>query len=153
MKRAWELNNPVEIKSSEVGWFTEAVSLQPAEGVAEENEIKMKTENMRYLTNNIQKLAWIKRAEKGQQINISCLKLGNARILFMPGELFVEYQLAAKAMYPEKFVAMAAYGDYGPFYIGTKEAYKQGGYEIEVSPVTSDAEEVLMSAIKKLLAH
>jgi len=153
MKRAWELNNPVEIRSSEVGWFTEAVSLQPAEGVADEIELKMKTENMRYLTNNVQRLAWIKRAEKGQQINISCLKLGNARILFMPGELFVEYQLAAKAMYPEKFVAMAAYGDYGPYYIGTKEAYNQGGYEIEVSQVTRDAEEVLMSAIKKLLAH
>jgi hypothetical protein len=25
---------------------------------------------------------------------------------------------------------MAAYGDYGPFYIGTKQAYEQGGYEI-----------------------
>jgi hypothetical protein len=32
----------------------------------------------------------------------------------MPGELFVEYQLAAKAMRPDLFVTMAAYGDYGP---------------------------------------
>ncbi len=153
MKRAWELGKPVEINVSEVGWFTEAVSLQPAKGVKEQIELEMKTGNMRYLTNNIQKLAWIKRAEKGQQINISCLKLGNARILFMPGKPFVEYQLAAKAMHPELFVAMAAYGDYGPFYIGTREAYKQGGYEIEVSPVTCDAEEVLITAMKKLLAH
>lgn len=153
MKRAWELNDPTEIKPGDVGWSTEAVSMQPAKGVAEEIELKMKTEDSRYLTNNIQKLAWIKRVEKGRQINLSCLKLGKARILFMPGELFVEYQLAAKAMHPELFVAMAAYGDYGPFYIGTKEAYSQGGYEIDVSPVTPDAEEVLMSAMKKLLAN
>ena len=31
----------------------------------------------------------------------------------MPGELFVEYQLAAQQMRPNDFVAMAAYGDYG----------------------------------------
>ncbi|MEN6454011.1 MAG: hypothetical protein ABFD10_07115, partial [Prolixibacteraceae bacterium] len=73
------------------------------------------------------------------------------RILFMPGELFVEYQLAAKAMRPDLTVAMAAYGDYGPFYIGTKEAYAQGGYEIKASPVTADVEDILLSAIEKLL--
>ena len=27
------------------------------------------------------------------------------------------------------FVAMAAYGDYAPWYIGTAIAYEQGGYE------------------------
>ena len=47
----------------------------------------------------------------------------NARILFAPGELFVEYQLAAKAMRPDLFVTMAAYGDYGPLYIGTEVSY------------------------------
>jgi hypothetical protein len=48
---------------------------------------------------------------------------------------------------------MAAYGEYGPFYIGTKEAYSQGGYEITSSPVTEEAEEILMTAIRKLLEH
>ena len=44
----------------------------------------------------------------------------------MPGELFVEYQLAAKAERKDLFVAMAAYGDYGPYYIGTAVAYTEG---------------------------
>ena len=47
----------------------------------------------------------------------------------MPGELFVEYQLFAQRLRPDLFVAMAAYGDYSPGYIGTRIAYTQGGYE------------------------
>ena len=71
----------------------------------------------------------------------------------MPGELFVEYQLAAKAMRRDLHVAMAAYGDYGPGYIGTAAAYRQGGYETspKASNVTPEAEQVLMAAMKKLL--
>ncbi len=69
----------------------------------------------------------------------------------MPGELFVEYQLAAKAMRPDLFVSMAAYGDYGPFYIGTEEAYDQGGYEIDASSVTGESENILMDALHSLL--
>jgi len=74
-------------------------------------------------------------------------------LLHLPGELFVEYQLAAKAMRPDLFVAMAAYGDYAPWYIGTAVAYEQGGYETspEASNVAPDAEAVLLSAIRKLL--
>ena len=71
----------------------------------------------------------------------------------MPGELFVEYQLAAKAERPDLFVAMAAYGDYGPWYIGTAKAYEEGGYETQPrsSNVGPSAEAVLMGAIRKLL--
>jgi len=50
------------------------------------------------------------------------------------------------------FVAVAAYGDYGPGYIGTAKAYEEGGYETgEASAVAPEAEAVLMTAIRKLL--
>ncbi|MDD4592788.1 MAG: alpha/beta fold hydrolase, partial [Parabacteroides sp.] len=62
-----------------------------------------------------------------------------------------EYQLAAKKMAPDHFVAMAAYGDYGPFYIGTADAYKEGGYEIESSPETGESEKLILDNIKSLL--
>lgn len=88
----------------------------------------------------------------GHQIPLSCLKLGNARVLHMPGELFVEYQLAAQRMRPDDFITMAAYGDYGPGYIGTKIAYGQGGYETgRVSRVAPKVENVLMDAMEELL--
>jgi hypothetical protein len=47
---------------------------------------------------------------------------------------------------------MAAYGDYGPGYIGTSEAYAQGGYETgTVSRVTPRAEAILSGAMRELL--
>jgi len=47
---------------------------------------------------------------------------------------------------------MAAYGDDGTGYIGTEIAYGQGGYETgTVSRVAPQVEQVLMSAMKKLL--
>jgi hypothetical protein len=65
----------------------------------------------------------------------------------------VEYQLAAKAERPDLFVMMAAYGDYGPWYIGTAVAYTQGGYETTppASNVGPGTEAVLLSAIHQLL--
>ncbi len=55
---------------------------------------------------------------------------------------------------PDLFVAMAAYGEYAPGYIGTEVAYGQGGYETSqrASHVVPSVEEVLMKAIRKLLA-
>lgn len=85
------------------------------------------------------------------RIDLACLTLGPARIVHMPGELFVEYQLAAQRMLPDDFVAMAAFGDYGPSYIGTREAYPQGGYEIGVSRTAPDVEDVLLAGLRTLL--
>jgi len=102
---------------------------------------------------NARKMAWLKRCQEGKQIDIGCLKINNARILYMPGELFVEYQLAAKADRPDLFVAMAAYGDLGMGYIGTAKAYEKGGYEVSerASNVAPEVEGVLMKAIKTIL--
>ena len=73
--------------------------------------------------------------------------------LHLPGELFVEYQLAAQRLRPDLFVAMAAYGDYAPGYIGTEVAYSQGGYESgsHASLVAPNVERTLMDVIERLL--
>ena len=56
---------------------------------------------------------------------------------------------------PDAFVCMAAYGDYGTGYIGTAEAYTQGGYEtsftVPVSRVSPRVESVLTDAMHDLL--
>lgn len=72
----------------------------------------------------------------------------------MPGELFVEYQIAAQQLKPDATVCMAAYGDYAPGYIGTEIAYTQGGYEVQGSSSNTapEVEKVLMDAMWKLFA-
>jgi hypothetical protein len=98
-------------------------------------------------------LVWLRRCQAGDTIDVACLRLGPARVLHLPGELFVEYQLAAQGMRPDLFVAVAAYGDYAPGYIGTEAAYPQGGYE--TSPASSlvapGVERVLTDTVRRLL--
>ena len=97
-------------------------------------------------------LAWMGRVNQGHKVTIGCLRIGTVRVLHLPGELFVEYQLAAQRMMPDGFVCMAAYGDLGPGYIGTKVAYSEGGYETSrVSRTAPEVESVLMPAVRRLL--
>jgi hypothetical protein len=98
-------------------------------------------------------LVWLRRCLARETIDVSCLHLGKARVLHLPGELFVEYQLAAQKLRPDLFVAVAAYGDYGPGYIGTEIAYSEGGYETSphASLVAPNVERILIDVIKRLL--
>jgi len=102
---------------------------------------------------SIDALAFATRAAEQHAIDVSCLRGGSVRMLHMPGELFVEYQLAARAMRPDLDVFMAAYGDYGPGYIGTAASYPQGGYETQPNSsfVGPASEEPLMAAMRHLL--
>jgi hypothetical protein len=63
--------------------------------------------------------------------------LGTAMAYYGYGELFVEYQLAAKAMRPELHVMMAAYGNHGPGYISTAAAYPKAATRLTPPPPTS----------------
>jgi hypothetical protein len=156
MRRAWEGTKREPLAVREVAWQVEPVSLAPSKHLAlPKLEAQLKGREASFFTENgATKIAWLRRIEAGRQLEVAGLRLGRARILHLPGELFVEYQLAAKAQRPDLFVAMAAYGDYAPAYIGTAIAYEQGGYETgpSASNVGPEAESVLMGAIRKLLA-
>ncbi len=97
-------------------------------------------------------LAWHEACAAKRPIVLSSLALANAKTLHMPAELFVEYQLAAQKEAGGLPVATAAYGDYGPMYIGTARSYAEGGYETSVvSRVSPTVEDVLLSASRELL--
>ena len=98
-------------------------------------------------------IAWKQRVVDEDPISLGRLEIGPLQIVHLPGELFVEYQLAAQDMAPDSFVCTAAYSDYGPGYIGTAEAYPQGGYEtgLYTSRTAPEVEGVLMNALKQLL--
>jgi hypothetical protein len=155
MRRAWEATRREPLTPERVEWSVETVALPPAKDLdAKQLEAQLRSGDARFFTvGGPSRLAWLRREQAGHRIEVSCLRLGQARILHMPGELFVEYQLAAKAERPDLFVAMAAYGDYGPWYIGTAVAYDQGGYETTppASNVGPGAEAELMRAIRTLL--
>ena len=95
------------------------------------------------------RLAFVERA--AVPIEVACLKMGTLRVLHLPGESMIEFQLYAQKLLPDAFVATAAYGDDGPAYICTKEAFTQGGYEPSASAVAPESEGLLKAAIRKVL--
>ncbi len=132
MKRAWEDTERIAVATSDIKWSFEPVALPLDSAKAGEH-------------------LW-KRFKAGKKVDLQCLTIANkVSILFMPGELLVEYQIAAKKMRPDLFVAMAAYGDLGFGYIPPAAAFPQGGYEVNVAKVTPEAEGVLLDAMAKLL--
>jgi hypothetical protein len=154
MKRAFAATKKYPLTEKDIGWETVPVKLPVAPHLKEEELIKdLKVEPARGYVSKADQLAWVVRRKGGHAIDISCLRVGDSRVLHMPGELFVEYQLAAKKMAPTLKVAMAAYGDYGPAYIGTTKAYAEGGYETSprASNVAPEVEPILMDAMRKLL--
>jgi hypothetical protein len=157
MRRAWENIKREPLTVADIGWDVEPVALPPSKHLDREKleaAVKQRDPNLT-LRGDASRLAWLRRCEAGHKIDITCLRLGSARLLHLPGELFVEYQLAAKAMRPDLFVALAAYGDYGPWYIGTTAAYSEGGYETEPrsSNVAPEVEPILLDAMRKLLRN
>lgn len=154
MKRSFESIEKFKVNSGDIDWDIESVALPVAEHLdRQELQESIEQFNGKDYWGSPDKLAWVLRCENGHQIDIGCLSVGDVRVLHMPGELFVEYQLEASAMRPDLQVAMAAYGDYGPGYIGTADAYGQGGYETNqrASNVSPDVERVLKAAMKVLL--
>ncbi|MBD3671965.1 MAG: hypothetical protein HUJ26_00440 [Planctomycetaceae bacterium] len=157
MQEAWDSTKKYPISSDDLSWQTKNVLLPCADHLDEEQLVetvknKDATPDDRWYA--AKHLVWLRRCEEKDPISISCLGLKQARVLYMPGELFVEYQLAAQEMAPDHFVAMAAYGDYAPGYVCTDIAYSQGGYESSdrASRVKPGVEKVLMDAMRELLS-
>jgi hypothetical protein len=97
-------------------------------------------------------LAWLRRAARRVPIVLSALRLNDITLLHLPAEAFVEYQLRAQAMAPGRFVAAAAYGDGGPWYIPTREAYPQGGYEVSVAFCDPEVDPLLTEGVRALVS-
>jgi len=156
MAQAWERTRKIPVSAADVKWKSVAVALPPSPLLDKEKLLADLQNTALSAHKRVAAacgLAWLQRCQAGDKIDIGCLTLGACRVLHMPGELFVEYQLAAQRMRPDLFVAMAAYGDYAPWYIGTEIGYSQGGYETgpDASFVAPAVEQVLLTAMQQLL--
>lgn len=156
MRRAWEATRRVSLTAADCEWRVQPVQL-PVAPHLNADQLRAALDNPQATESErltaAAKLAYVLRRRQGLPIELACLKLGDVYVLHMPGELFVEYQLAAQQMRPQDTVCMAAYGDYGTGYIGTEIAYSQGGYETQPSSSNTapQVEQVLMDGMRALL--
>jgi hypothetical protein len=156
MKRAWDATVKHPVAADSVEWRSLTVKLPVSKHLNAEKLQDFIRQRSSRAASAASKLAWLERnTEAGVPVELSCLRIGDVCLIQMPGELFVEYQLAAQQMRPDKTVCMAAYGDYGPSYIGTEISYSQGGYETGelVSNVSPEVEQVLMKGMQELLKN
>ncbi len=155
MERAWSDVKKQPITAGDVEWRVRPTVLPLRPGWTEEERFKILRDPSAQVTDRLRAardIVWIRRCARRDAIDFTCLRVGSAYIVHLPGELFVAYQLAAGRMRPDSFVCMAAYGDYGTGYIGTADAYDRGGYEVgKVSRVGPPAEAVMTAAIRDLL--
>lgn len=98
-------------------------------------------------------VAWIERVRSAHRVQVSCLSIGRLRMLHLPGEPFVQYQLKAQELGGDNFVCVAGYGDCGMGYIGGDRIYTdRGGYE-QTYAFAGPCEELMIETIRKLLAE
>jgi hypothetical protein len=151
MVAAWKATECYELKTWE--WRVEPITLAPRREASfgeEESEKALKDPKAAAARrgNAAFQLAWLKR--KGRPIDLTCLDLGKALVLHLPGEPFIEYQLQAQEMRKDVFVCAAGYGDGGPGYIPTDRAYLEGGYEPTVA-LAAPSEKPLVKAMAKVM--
>jgi len=81
---------------------------------------------------------------------LTALDTGKLVLIHLPGEMAVEFQLYAQTIQPDRFVAVAAYGDCAPSYVNPASFFQEGGYEASASLVVPESEQRVLAAIRQL---
>jgi hypothetical protein len=90
-------------------------------------------------------------ARRKEPLEITAIDLGGVRILHLPGEPLLEFQLFAQRLLPDEFVAAAGYGDISPGYVCPDRAFEEGGYEPSASNHLPGGESLVKDAIRRAL--
>ena len=138
---------------SRVSWKTHEI-VPPVNPVFKEEEQRaLLTDPKNVPANRIRpamRIAWIQRIAARTPIVLSALHVNEATLLHLPAECFVEYQLRTQHSQPDRFVATAADGDGGPWYIPVKEEYPKGGYEVSVANCSDAVDDILAHGMREL---
>jgi hypothetical protein len=141
---------------AKAGWATHDLLPEVNSAFTEEGELANVRNPRNAPANRIRpamRVSWIRRLAARQPIVLSALHLDGITLLHLPAESFVEYQLRAQSLAPGRFVATAAYGDGGTWYVPTKEAFPQGGYEVSVANSAPGTDDAMSLGIRDLLGR
>jgi hypothetical protein len=84
--------------------------------------------------------------------SLAALRLGDAALATNPAELFCEIGLAIKQGSPFRWTGVAGYADGAVWYVPTREAYPDGGYEVDREcHVAPEAGDIIRETGRRLL--
>jgi hypothetical protein len=100
-------------------------------------------------------LSWLRRVQAGHRVQVPMLELGPARFLLLPGESYVEFQLAAQRLASSATtVLVAGYGECATGYIPTDRHIAEGDTNLgDWCWVAPGSEARLLAAIAMLLTQ
>jgi hypothetical protein len=97
-------------------------------------------------------LSYWQRCQEHPEIDVPAIDFGSAMYLILPAEMFVEYQLAAQKLRPDKHIIIAGFGECAPGYIPTEKARREGFVqEHKYCWNQAGAEDAIMAALKEAL--
>jgi hypothetical protein len=79
------------------------------------------------------------------------IRIGDIALVSVPGEPFTETAQAVAAQSPFPHTLFSGYSNGGFGYIPIREAHAEGGYEIEATPFSADAADVLLAESVRIL--
>ena len=82
---------------------------------------------------------------------LMAIRIGPVALVSVPGEPFTEIGQAVAAQSPFPHTLFSGYSNGGFGYIPVREAYEEGGYEIEATPFSPEAADVLVREAVSML--
>lgn len=97
-------------------------------------------------------LSWRKRADAGATIDVPALDWGDAQLVLLPAESYVEYQLLAQKLRPDSFVVVLGYGECAPGYVPTEQAVRENDANLhDWNWVASGSEQRMTRVLRQVL--
>lgn len=98
-----------------------------------------------------EKLGFVPFAQNELPIELTAIAIGEARIVFMPGEMFAPFGLLITKSSRSRAWVVALSNGFLPGYCCTGEAYEEGGYEAGTSLLRSETGDLIVGAALRLL--
>lgn len=97
-------------------------------------------------------MSWRKRSAEKRPIDVPVIDFGGAQLLLLPGESYVEYQLAAQKLRSDSFVLVAGYGEGATGYIPTDQHWAERDANLgDWCWVAPGAEKLMIETITRLM--
>lgn len=156
MAQAWKLTERRPVKSFSLNVTPLEMAVRDGVGFSQDDLEKKLRESKRPFDQCLAAfgLSWRERLKTKPAIDVPALDWGDAVLVLLPAEAYVEYQLFAQKLRPKDFVVVLGYGECAPGYIPTEKHWKEGdGNLSDWNWVAPGAQERMEAALRKALTN
>jgi hypothetical protein len=139
-----ELPTEAETREALAKWEAEEATARKANDTKRVSECRARAEQM---TRQLTRLAALPPG-KGYPFRVSVTRLGSALWVFVPGELYQEFQITLRKRFPQFAVVIATLtNDWQPGYLPSAASYGYGIYQDVIAAVSPGSLEALIESV------